>query len=277
MRSPLLLAACLSLAAAACGGSGVDCVSTPTSPCTGPDGTPTNVTVGFVTKTVVDQGVTYGFQVFIPAGYNDVAVAKVPVILFMHGSAEKGSDNVKQTTVGLGPYVKARESTFPAIVVFPQGPAAEGSQLVFDRIAKAALQQVMAEYKKADPARPYLTGLSYGGLRTFEMASQNQTTFAAVVPISANLCGPCLTGVPTATFAQGVQFASNALKTIPIWQFQGALDTAIPVADARAIRDAFMAVSTVYKYTEYPTGAHDIWDTVYNDPQMWTWLYAKSR
>ena len=277
-----LVTVMLVLAAAACGGGGPAdaCVATVTSPCPPIDTTttPTNVTTGFVTKTLVDQGNTYGFQVFIPANYNSTTV-KLPVILFLHGSSEKGTDNVKQMTVGLGPYVKARESTFPAIVVFPQGPPGEGlaAILTVDRVSYGALTQVLTEYTKTDPARVYMTGLSYGGFRAFEIAYQHPTTFAAIVPIAASILPVGLSGSTSTTFTQGVQLAVNGLKSIPMSQFHGAVDGNVPVTQAREISAAFKSAGAPFTYTEYPTGGHAIWDAVYADANMWTWLYAQSR
>ena len=162
-----LLAVVSALILTACSG-GSDLVA---PGCTNPNGCPdtttigpTNVQTGFVAKTYVDNGTTYKYQVFIPANYN-ASTTRVPIILFLHGSGEKGSDNVAQTTIGLGPVVKANASTFPAIVVFPQAPATENSRDVFLQLAMATLNKTMAEYSKADATRIYLTGLSYGGSR----------------------------------------------------------------------------------------------------------------
>ena len=276
MRSRFLVVTLALLGAAACGGSGPDCVTTSSTSCGGGGGGP--VTTGFVsTKSVVDAGTTYKYQVFIPADYNSASVTSIPVILFLHGSGEKGSDNVAQTTVGLGPVVKAQVATFPAIVVFPQAPAGEGTVFneTFDRIAVAALDKTMAEYAKADPKRVYLTGISYGGIRGYEIAYRNTTKFAAWVPISASICGDCLQA--GATQQEGFQLAAQALKTLPIWEFHGQLDSAIPVSDSYAIQAAFTANGDPYTLTVYPSGGHTIWDDVYARADLWTWLDAKSR
>jgi predicted peptidase len=119
--------------------------------------------------------------------------------------------------------------------------------------------------------------LSYGGFRAYDIAFQNPAAFAAIVPISASICEQCITNDPALTFPQAVQLEVGALKTVPIWQFHGATDTAVPVAEAQAIRDAFTAAGAPYKYTEYPNVGHEIWDTVYADPTMWSWLYAQRR
>ncbi|MEO8562548.1 MAG: phospholipase [bacterium] len=259
--------AALALVLAACGGGSEGVLTTQISG-------GGEVTTGFVSRTVSDGGATYGFKVFIPANYN--SVSKVPVILFMHGSGEKGSDNVSQTNTGLGPVVKANAS-FPAIVVFPQSPAGETGRQVFVRIAPAALDQVMAEYSKADPTRIYLTGLSYGAIHAFEVAYRRPTTFAAFVPISGDPCGLCITGVASTTQAQGFQVVAPVLKNLPIWQFQGDQDTQVSVVQVRLEVDAFKAVASPILYSEIKGGPHEIWDSVYANPAMWAWLYAQHR
>lgn len=278
MRSRHLAATLILAAVAACGGDGGSsgCV---TAPCTsGGGGGGGTVTTGFVTKTLSDGGTTYGYQVFVPANYNS-STASIPVIVFMHGSGEKGSDNVAQTNVGLGPRVKANASSFPAIVVFPQGPQIEGSvgNEIFDRITVTALDKTLAEYSKADPKRVYLTGLSYGGIRGYEVAYRNPAKFAAWVPISASICAPCISGSSTTTQAQGFQLAAQGLKTVPIWEFHGQNDTQVSVNDSYGIKSAFTANGDPYTLTVYPSGGHAIWDDVYARADMWTWLYQKTR
>jgi predicted peptidase len=272
MRSRLLAAVIVFAATAACGGdSGSSgCV---TAPCTNGGGA---VTTGFSSKTLSDGGTTYGYQVFVPANYN-TSSATFPVIVFMHGSGEKGSDNVAQTNVGLGPVVKANLSSFPAIVVFPQGPAIEGSvgNEIFDRITVSALDKTLAEYSKADAKRVYLTGLSYGGIRGYEVAYRNPTKFAAWVPISASICGSCIS--PGATQAQGFQLAAQGLKTVPIWEFHGQNDTQVSVNDSYAIQSAFQANADPYKLTVLAGQSHTIWDGVYARSDLWTWVYQQAR
>lgn len=279
MRSRLLAVPLVLAVAAACGGDGgpsANCVPSVTNPCTNPIDTTgqTTVTTGFVVKSIAVDGVTYAYQVFVPAGYNS-STTKVPVILFMHGSGEKGSDNVSQTNVGLGPVVKAQAASFPAIVVFPQGPAGEGAaRAAFLKIGSATLDKTMSEYTKVDATRIYLTGLSYGGIAAFGVALASPTKFAALLPISATIAA---VDAGTATFSQAVSSAATALKPLPIWQFQGQLDTQVNPNDAQQIKSAFSANGDPYQLTVYPNGGHTIWDDVYARADVWTWLYQQKR
>jgi len=279
MRSRRLAVTLVLGGIAACGGDGGSsgCVPTTSASCNGGGGGGGNVTTGFVSKSLADGSTTYGYQVFIPANYNTTS-GPIPVIVFMHGSVEKGSDNQAQTNVGLGPVVKASLSSFPAIVVFPQGPAIEGTvgNEIFDRITVSALDKTVAEYSKADPKRVYLTGISYGGIRGYEVAYRNPTKFAAWVPISASICASCISGSTSTTQSQGFTLAAQGLKTVPIWEFHGDNDTQISVSDSYAIKTAFTNNGDPYQLTVV-SGGHSIWDGVYANPTLWTWVYQKTR
>jgi predicted peptidase len=237
----------------------------------------TTATTDFVDKSLFVGGATYRYKVFVPANYNTATT--VPVILALHGSGSQGSDNLVQTQIGLGRVVRAAPTTFPAIVVFPQGPAGEGTQSrdAFVDISQLALELTLAAYKKSDLDRVYLTGLSYGGIAAFTIAYFNPTKFAAFLPLAANICTTCITGSGTTTNAQASALVAARLKPLPTWQFQGELDTNVPTALVRQTRDAFVAVNANYTYTELKGRDHPIWDEIYARPDVWTWLWSQHR
>src|SRR5207302_11066907 len=133
----------------------------------------------------------------------------------------------------------------------------------FVSIAELALDLTLAAYKKADLDRVYLTGHSFGGIAGFDIAYFNPTTFAAFLPISANICIACITGSGTTTNAQASALVAAKLKRLPTRQFQGELDTNVPTFQVRQIRDAFVAVNANYTYTELPGFGHYIRDGIY--------------
>ena len=237
----------------------------------------TTATTGFVDKTLVEAGVTYNYKVFVPANYNTAAA--VPVLLALHSAGDRGSDNLAQTQTGVGRVVRAAPTTFPAIVVFPQAPLGDINQThdVFVGIGQLALELTLAAYKKSDLGRVYLTGHSFGGIAAFDIAYFNPTKFAAFLPIAANICAACITGSGTTTAAQASALVAARLKAVPVWQFQGELDTNGPTFEVRQIRDAFVAVDAKYTYTELKGFGHPIWDDVYVGPDVWTWLWAQHR
>src|SRR5829696_7191147 len=73
---------------------------------------------GFLNRTAKVGATTYHYQVYVPPGWSKKQ--KWPVILFLHGAGERGSDGLIQTEVGIGTAIRRHAERVPAIVVFPQ-------------------------------------------------------------------------------------------------------------------------------------------------------------
>ncbi|MGH8027689.1 MAG: phospholipase, partial [Pseudoxanthomonas sp.] len=120
---------------------------------------PSRTTGEFLEREVTVQGVQRRYQVFVPA--TPASKGKLPVILFLHGSGERGSDNKIQLDAGLGPYVRQHLKDFPALVVFPQVEEHGEWMGANVEMALAAMEATTKEFD-GDPERTYLTGLSMG-------------------------------------------------------------------------------------------------------------------
>jgi predicted peptidase len=243
-----------------------------------PDLAPTTSTPpesrGFVSREVMVDGATYRYRVFAPTDRR----GPLPVVLFLHGSGERGSDGALQTFVGLGPAVKARDGGFPAIVVFPQSPNDSTWSGAPARAAIAALDAATQEFG-GDRNRTYLTGVSMGGYGTWELALQNPGRFAAIAPV----CGGVrplgsgiihLTNVPADSIA-GPAYVAHQLAHVPTWIFHGSNDGAVPVAYSREMAAAMRAVGAPVHYTEYPGVGHNSWESAYAEPALWRWMFAQ--
>ncbi len=114
----------------------------------------------FVERSLDLHGRTYRYQVFVPDGWT--AKQSWPVVLFLHGSGESGSDNRSQLSQGLPPWLKQQGKDFLAVVVIPQAPDADGWNGETEQMALKALDDSIAAYH-GDRQRLYLTGLSMGG------------------------------------------------------------------------------------------------------------------
>lgn len=242
----------------------------------------------FEARAVKVDGRTAYYQVFIPAGLQPrgsaqqgAAPVDVPVILFLHGSGERGGDGVKQTHAGLGPYLRDHRD-FPALVVFPQVPGHEEWSGRNNRVALAALDATLAEFG-ADPARQYLTGMSMGGYGSWNIALDDPRRFAAIVPVCGAVLAPravrpTLFVEQVANEADPYAAIAQRLRHTPIWIFHGALDDVVPPDDDRRLHAAFQATGAAdVRYTEYPQGNHNAWDATYADPAMWAWLFRQKR
>ncbi|HST43994.1 MAG TPA: prolyl oligopeptidase family serine peptidase [Luteimonas sp.] len=234
----------------------------------------------FVDRTVSVDGAAHRYRVFVPAGPADAAPGSDrarPVVLFLHGSGERGADGAAPASVGLGPYLRAHAATFPALVVFPQVPAdQEWAQNA--AVAMAALDAATAEFG-GDAARTYLTGISMGGYGTWELALRHPGRFAALVPVCGGITAP--PGRPqlrvAAADTASDPFAETArrLRTVPTWIFHGGRDDVVPPEQSRRMAAALAAAGAGDShYSEFAGVGHASWDAAYAHAPMWDWLLA---
>ncbi len=218
------------------------------------------VPTGFIDKTLTIEGKSYPYVVYVPRSYT--AARKWPVVVFLHGSGERGEDGLKQSQVGLGGAVRLFPERYPAVIVMPQCPSGQRFAGAVANAVIAQLDRTMQEYS-IDADRQYLTGLSMGGYGTWAIASQFPERFAALAPV----CGG---GEPAAM--------APKLKNVPIWVFHGDQDQAVPVQRSREMVEALKAAgSDKVKYTEYPGVGHNSWDNAYAEKGLAEWLFAQKR
>lgn len=232
----------------------------------------------FLARSLDVDGTRHAYRVFVPTG---TAKGPRPVILFLHGSGERGSDNLKQTQVGLGPAVAARRNEFPAIVVFPQGSETGSWNGADAKAAMQALDAAIAEFG-GDPDRVYLTGLSRGGYGVYELALAYPDRFAALVPVCGGLRAPATSAD---LYVQALQeeadpyaVLATRLHDTPIWVFHGAKDDAVSPENSRLVVAALVgAGGKDVRYTEFPDANHNSWDAAYGHAPLWEWLFAQRR
>ena len=194
-----------------------------------------------------------GYLLYLPPQYHQQSEQKFPLILFLHGAGERGS-NLEQVKRH-GPPQLAEQKDLPAIVVSPQCPAGQR----WDVEALAGLLDHVEKELRVDPRRIYVTGLSMGGAGTWNLIAHQPDRFAAAAPI-------CGVGDP-ATAAK--------IKHIPIWTFHGTADRAVPYAATEKMVAALKEVGGNVKFTTYEGVGHDSWTATYNNPEFWSWLLVQ--
>ena len=205
-----------------------------------------------ITKTL-----TLDYLLHIPDTEDQSADQKWPVILFLHGSGERGSDLNKVKANGL-PNMVDQDKSFPFIVISPQCP--EDEFWAMEKEALHAIVEHVLENYPADPKRVYLTGLSMGGYGAWHLPIDYPDVFAAVAPV----CG----GIDPSK--------AEALRNVPIWAFHGAKDDVVPLSESQGIVDALEALNANVKLTVYPDGNHNAWDGTYSNPDLYKWFLSHS-
>ena len=233
-------------------------------------------------RSVTVNGRSFAYVVFDPTEDSRAPLSNsLPVILFLHGAGERGTDGIKQTLVGLGSVLRNHPERVPAIVVMPQVPPDERWLGDPAEAAMQALDAAIAEFG-GDRDRVYLTGLSMGGYGTWHLALAHPDRFAAIVPI----CGGLLPHPSALSVRQSpltmqapdpYMFTAKALRAMPAWIFHGADDTVIPVTESRQMADALRKANGDVRYTEYPGVGHGSWDRAYAEEELWRWLFAQKR
>ena len=234
---------------------------------------------GFVERTLDAGDGGRRYQVFVPSRH--AGAGRLPVVLFLHGSGERGDDGDAPTRAGLGPHLRARAGDFPAIVVFPQVPGDGEWTGTNVAMALAALDAATAEFG-GDRSRTYLTGMSMGGYGTWELALAEPQRFAALVPVCGAVRAPARrpTLRVTAVADDADPFATIAarLHAVPTWIFHGAEDDVVPPGEDRLLAAAFRAAGArELRHTEFPGVGHDSWDATYAHQPLWDWLFAQRR
>ena len=243
---------------------------------------------------------TIPYRVFTPKNQSK---SKLPLVIALHGAGERGANNQKHiefhrlATVWID---SLNQLEHPCFVVAPQCPEEQkwvdinwGSNTydfrstpISNELATVSnlIDSLIAQYP-IDKNRIYVTGLSMGGFGSWYLLMNNPNRFAAAIIFSG---------------AADPEMACY-IKDVPIWNFHGDIDTAVPVEGSRNMIEAiancgkdillvsdpnnklfwdtkFKAnriLSSTHLYTEYKDKGHVIWAESYNNWQVREWMFLK--
>ena len=170
---------------------------------------------------------------------NSAGAGKFPVILYLHGEGEAGTDNAAQitTTDGATVWVEPRHlAENPSYVLAPQ--IARGKDWTADAVyadTLALLNQFIRSHPQADTNRIYIVGFSMGATGLYNMILKNPKLFAAAMPISGS-----------ADKYLGDTQAWAALKHMPIIVIHSYDDTVVPISAAQNAINALKAGGNTY-------------------------------
>jgi predicted peptidase len=225
-----------------------------------------------------DSGDRMPYRILFPIDYD--CGKKYPLLIFLHGSGERGNDNEAQLKHGATLFLQEEtRKNFQAIVVFPQCPAGESwSNMESDSTGKwdfpftgtpgkqmKLLSGLLGDLKVKnclDEEKIYLGGLSLGAFGALEWMAREPNQFAAAFPI----CG-----------------GGNTLLTpiygskVPTWFFHGDADAVVPVTYSRELVAKIKGENGNARYTEYPGVGHDSWTRAFKEPELLSWLLKNKK
>lgn len=232
---------------------------------------------------ISSSGDTLDYRVLFPENYD--TGKDYPLLLFLHGAGERGSDNEKQLTHGADLFLTdENRRNLPAIVVFPQCPedkywidisirsqlGGKGDPDFKESIKNPSeelalvneLVEELIQKESVDQRRMYVMGLSMGGFGTFETLARWPEKYAAAVGI----CG-----------GGNISLTKNYADQTAVWITHGAMDDVVPVVLSQRLYQALNEQGANVKYTEFPEANHNAWDPTFAIPELLPWVFSHTK
>ncbi|MEM7625015.1 MAG: dienelactone hydrolase family protein [Planctomycetota bacterium] len=220
-------------------------------------------------------------RLFVPRDADDEPLTRRPLVVFLHGLGEGGSDNTSQVNGNIDNlFAAAQQHEFSLLA--PQSFGGFWGNTGLTQNVMTMLDNAIAAFD-VDTDRVYVTGLSAGGGGAWNFASREAERFAAAVPIA---------GIKPSS-----DFDESLLVDKPIWAFHARNDTTVGEGNTRRVIDRILTAQgedlPAYpreddpdfffedgdgslRYSESRLGGHSIWGRTYADPALYDWLLAQS-
>ncbi|WOO39729.1 Ig-like domain-containing protein [Rubellicoccus peritrichatus] len=213
--------------------------------------------------------VPLNYRYFIPVNYDaDDTNTLYPLVLFLHGAGEKGSDNSRQLNgnankamIFISSANPDNQTDYPCFWVAPQCSLGDWGDSYLPAQLQGMLDHFIENYN-IDPDRIYITGLSMGGGGTISQIAAYPQRYAAANPICGWFNGDA------APYAH-----------IPLWAFHCADDGVVGVNGSDSIVGGMRWLGGTANYTRYNTGGHGgAWTRAYNSASpLVPWMMAQRR
>jgi dienelactone hydrolase len=204
-----------------------------------------------------------------------------PLILFLHGAGETGTNNVSQVNGNIDNLLQGAKDR-GAFLYAPQATTFTWADQARTANVMSMIDQALLDFN-VDPERLYVTGLSMGGGGVWNMLNRFDDRFAA--------------GVPIAAVSPGGDFNPANLVGKPTWAFHARNDSVVSASATRNVVNSVLAAASAplisyptdnfstleyrngivgVNHTEWPSGGHGIWGPVYSIPEMYDWMFSQT-
>ena len=231
----------------------------------------------FSKEQFIKGGDTLQYRMLLPENFDESK--QYPVLFFLHGAGERGSNNESQLIHGSKLFLNPENrKNFPAIIIFPQCPQddywanviiGDGKNLErfsFQKGGKhgkamellVALVAKIKSEKFSDNDRFYVGGLSMGAMGTYEILRRKPNIFASAFAI----CG--------GDHVENVK----KYKHVPLWIFHGAKDSVVPIQKSEIVVIELKLLNSDVKFRVYPDANHNSWDPAFAEPDFLSWIFS---
>lgn len=203
------------------------------------------------------EGLPYRF--LLPPGY-DPFRNRYPLVVFLHGSAERGDDTQAHLVNGVDAFIGQ-----PMIVVAPQCPKEDtwgGSWYGGDSKTQQVLVRLVRELRSrrsVDPQNVALVGYSMGAIGLWSVIEKHSDLFARAAPIAGDLNPE----------------SARGLTHFPLWAFHGQRDKLVRPDSTRRVAKLMREQSGQFRYTEFEGVGHDAWRPAFATPELMPWLAGR--
>lgn len=247
----------------------------------------------FVTQNATGPVLDFmNFRLIFPNNYDSSGNTKYPMIVMLHGAGESGrswtyhyiyypgdpefDNNSKQLLLGGQQHRDAvnrdpsNSRAFPGFVLFAQvqnngnwdGGWLDGALSPRGEKVVKIIEHIIDTYN-VDPNRIAMHGLSNGAKGVWDVASKRPDLFAAILPMS---------GV-----GRELDIQTTTLTTMPIWLFQGGLDSNPQPTAAEDWINALEAKGSRPRFYLYPDLGHATWNRAYAEPDFFSWILQQDK
>lgn len=231
----------------------------------------------FSKEQFIKGGDTLQYRMLLPENFDEKK--QYPVLFFLHGAGERGTNNEAQLIHGSKLFLNPENrKNFPAIIIFPQCPQddywanviiGDGKKLErfsFQKGGKPrksmelliALVAKIKSEKFSDKDRFYVGGLSMGAMGTYEILRRKPNVFASAFAI----CG--------GDHVENVK----KYKHVPLWIFHGAKDSVVPIQKSEIVVNELKRLNSDVKFRVYPDANHNSWDPAFAEPDFLSWIFS---
>jgi predicted peptidase len=239
----------------------------------------------FLKSFSVFNGDTIFYRLLSPANFN--AKNKYPLIVFLHGSGERGNDASDILLKHPGAFFAndSNRSKYPCFVLIPQcRPNSWWSNAIKNADSKDSVNGVFsfpnrdtitndtrllmellkdfATKKNIDKKRIAIGGMSMGGMGTFELLWRMPKLFSCAFVI----CGGGIT-----------EKVSAQITGLPIKIFHGLADNAVKPIHSQRMYQALLQKRAKAQLIEYPNVQHNSWVNTFAEPWLMQWIVKQKR